>query len=464
MAEEEEIHEDEMGDNFNRFKISVTQDYMNVLLYPLINVVDGALTTYEEIIDACKREGIKAEIDEKLIEKQLVDANPVEVIIASGTKPTHGQDGLIKCIVDMSAKPQFIPDSKSGSLDYKNAMQVTLVNKGDILAEIIPPLEGEPGINVRGHAIPANIGAKARYFLGEGTEEKDGKVIATVSGTPSMQDDVITVRRNYVLQGDVDLSTGNIHFPGTVVIQGNVTDGFEVISGENVVINGLIAAAKIHAKGHVKCAGGIQGKGKADIVAGTFVAATFVNAAIITCDGDIVITKDILHSNVSCLGEIRLGGSFIGGVASAFKGIECGNIGSESGVKTVVNIRTHYRQEKAKEMANTVLIDANAIYERYKVWQKRGNLSDEEVKALMQDIITLQGLISKRQMFDSRAAKFDKAVLENKNSKAKVLGTLEADVVVASPYTRYNCMAPMKGPLIVTENNSAGKMAIVKGG
>ena len=451
--------------NVNRFKIAVSKNLMEVRMYPLNNVTDGGLTTFEEIIEACKKENIKVEIDEKLVEKQLLEVNPLEITIAKGIKPKDGKDGQIEYLVDMSAKPLFIADPKDGkAVDYKNSMQVTLVNVGDILAIVVPPTNGENGQDVRGNAINAKPGTKARFFLGEGLEEKDGKITVTAPGTPSVQDDVIMIRRNYVLQSDVDLSTGNINFPGTVIIHGNVMDGFEVISEENVVVNGLISGAKVKAKGYIKCAGGIQGKDKAEIIAGSFVAATFVSAASIVAEGDVVITKDVLHSNISCLGELRMGGSLIGGSTTAFNGVECGNVGSETGVKTIVNIRTHYRQEKAKELANSVMVEVNSIFERYRIWNKASSLNEEEAKMLLKDIADLQNLISKRQIFDSRVAKFDQMVFENKNARVKLLGTLEADVSIASPYSRYNCVAPIKGPLIVTENNSSAKMAVVRAG
>jgi uncharacterized protein (DUF342 family) len=450
----------------NRFKIAVTKDQMEVKLYPLAQVIDGALTTYEEVIEACRRENIKVELDERLIEKQLLDASPVEVTIAKGIKPHEGKNGHIEYMVDMSAKPQFIADSKDGkAVDYKNSMQVTLVNVGDVLATIIPPTEGENGMDVRGNAIVASPGANAKFFLGEGVEERDGKIVVVAPGTPSVQDDVIVIRRTYVLQGDVNLSTGNINFPGTVIIHGNVTEGFEVISEENVVVNGFIYDAKIKAKGYVKCSGGIQGKEKAEIIAGSFVAAKFVSMATIVTEGDILITKDVLHSNLSCLGELRTGGSIIGGIVIAFKGVECGgDLGSETGVKTLVNIRTHYRQEKAKEQANSVLTEVNAIFERYRVWNKSESLKEEEAQTLLKDIANLQTLILKRQMFDDRAAKFDRIVFENKTAKAKILGFLEADVTIASPYSRYTSTVHVKGPLSVTENNEFQKMAIMRGG
>jgi len=449
----------------NHFKIAISRDRMEVKMYPLTGVKEGGLQSYEDVIAECRRENIKVEINERLVEKQLLEVDPQEITIAKGTKPKDGEDGSIEYRFDMSAKPQFIADPKDGkAIDYKNSMQVTLVNAGDILATIIQPTNGEPGEDVNGLPIEARPGAKARYFLGEGVEEKDGNIIVTAAGTPSVQDDVIMIRRSYVLQSDVDLSTGNINFPGTVIIHGNVTDGFEVISEENVVINGLISGAKVRAKGYIKCAGGIQGKEKAELTAGSFVAATFVSAATIVAEGDVLITKDILHSNISCLGELRLGGSLIGGTTTAFKGVECGgDLGSETGVKTLVNIRTHYRQEKAKELANSVMTDVNSIFERYRVWNKAESLNEEEAQMLLKDIANLRELIKKRQMFDSRAAKFDQMVFENKAAKVKILGTFEADVSVASPYSRYNCSVPIKGPLVVSENNSSGKMAIVKG-
>jgi len=465
---EENTHDDlaafgEEAGRFNHFKIAISKDQMEVIMYPLTGILDGGLTTLEEVLDACHRENIKVEINEKLVEKQLVISNPAEIAIAKGIKPEDGKDGSIEYKVDMSAKPQFIPKDDH-SVDYKNSMQVTLVNVGDVLADVIPPTEGENGMDVRGSPIMAKAGEKAKYFLGEGVEEKDGHIIVTAPGTPSVQDDVIIIRRNYVLQSDVDLSTGNINFPGTVIIHGNVTDGFEVISEENVVVNGLISGAKIKAKGYVKCAGGIQGKDKAEIISGSFVAATFVSAATIIAEGDIVITKDILHSNVSCLGELRLGGSIIGGVATAFKGVECTELGSESGVKTIVNIRTHYRQEKARELANSVMVEVTAIFEKYLIWNKAKSLSEAEEKELLQAIAKLQELITKRQMYDSRVAKFNAMVFENKIAKVKLLGTLEADVSVCSPYSKYTSTSPIRGPLTVTEMNSSAKMAVVRGG
>jgi len=466
MAEEFSVDElisdfEKDSSNANCFKIAISKDQMEVTMYPA-DILDGGFITLEEVINACKRENIKVEIDEKLVEKQLHETNPVEIAIAKGIKPTDGKDGYIEYKFNMSAKPQFIPED-GHSVDYKAAMQIALVKAGDILADVIPPTEGKDGMDVRGEPLKAENGSPAKYFLGEGLEEKDGHLIATTAGTPSVKDGLITIRRSYILQGDVDLSTGNINFPGTVVIHGNVTDGFEVVSEENIVVNGLIAGAKIKAKGYVKCAGGIQGNGRAEIISGSYITAKFINAATVVAEGDILVTKNAMHSNISCLGELRLGGSIIGGVATVFKSVECAELGSETGTKTIVNIRTHYRQEKARKLVNSIIEETNTIFERYLVWNNSTYISETE-EEFSQIISKLQGLITKRQMYDSKVARFDALVFENKTAKVKLLGTLEADVTVASPYSKYTSTVPIRGPLIVTENNFASKMAVAKGG
>lgn len=465
MSNELDEPESEGSDSTaHRFKIAISKDRMQVNLYPLIGVTDGGLTTVAEVLDACARENIKLDIDQPAIDSQIHAEYPVETCIAKGKRPRDGRDGSITFKVDVSAKPQFIAEPKEGDkVDYRSAMQVTLVEPGDILADITPPTPGEPGIDVHGRSIEATPGKPARLILGEGVEEKDGHAVATCSGTPSFFDEVLLIKRSYILQGDVDLSTGNVRFPGTVIIHGSVQEGFEVSSDENVVVNGLIDGAKVRAKGYIKCAGGIQGKGKAEVTAGTFISAMYVESATLIAETDVMITKDVLHSHISCLGTLKLGGSLIGGETIAFKGVECSYLGSEMGVRTPVNIRKHYRQEKAKEMVEQTLAEANAILERVKQWSNLSSLDGNQAERLLQDQKLIVGLIQKRQLFDTRVAQFDKQVQDMQTATVKIWGMLYPDVTVASPFTKYIATSPIPGPITVLESNSAGTMAVVRG-
>lgn len=464
MADELEKEPHPEDERVNRFKIAISKDRMQLSLYPLIGVTDGGLTTVEEVLDACSRENIKLEVDKAAIDAQIHAEYPVETCIARGKRPHDGRDGYVTFVVDVSAKPQFIAEPKEGEkIDYRSAMQVTLVEPGDVLADIVPPTPGEPGVDVHGRTLEPSPGVPARIVLGEGVEEKEGKAVAICSGTPSYTDDELLIKRSYVLQGDVDLSTGNIKFPGTIIIHGSVLEGFEVASDENVIVNGLIDGARIKAKGYVKCAGGIQGKGKAEVTAGTFISAMYVESATLVAETDVMVTKDVLHSRISCLGLLKLGGSLIGGETFAFKGIECSFLGSEMGVKTTVHIRKHYRQEKAKEMVEAVLAEANAILERTKQWSNLNALEGAPAERLLQDQKLVVGLIQKRQLFDARVAQFDKQVQDMRNASVKIWGMLYPDVSVASPFSKYIATSPIPGPISVLESNSAGTMAVVRG-
>jgi hypothetical protein len=145
------------------------------------------------------------------------------------------------------------------------------------------------------------------------------------------------------------------------------------------------------------------------------------------------------------------------------KGLECSKLGNESGVKTVVHIRTHYRQEKAKTLADSVLVEAPDILSKAKKWSKMGTLDEEQEQALLQASGDVGTLIGKRKMFDARVAKFDKMVQDQLAAGAKIFGTLYADTVVASPFSTYMSNAPIPGPLTVNESNSSKTMAVVRG-
>ena len=47
-----------------------------------------------------------------------------------------------------------------------------------------------------------------------------------------VKDNKISVMALYEIPGDVNLSTGNLDFIGTIIVRGDVKDGFKVFAGE----------------------------------------------------------------------------------------------------------------------------------------------------------------------------------------------------------------------------------------
>ncbi len=73
--------------------------------------------------------------------------------MAKGISPIDGKDGYIKYYFDLEKKliPKILED---GTVDYRELDIINNVNKGDLLAEAIPPKEGQEGYRVTGESIP----------------------------------------------------------------------------------------------------------------------------------------------------------------------------------------------------------------------------------------------------------------------------------------------------------------------
>lgn len=445
-----------------RGKIFVAPDQMSAELRVVVGE-PSALSNVNEVNEELKRLGVVFGVDVDLVEAWFTSEDNEELIVAKGKYPKNGRDGFVKFLVDVSAKPQFVPaeEEKGKIIDYRSAMRVSLVQAEQKMAEVVPPSVGEPGTNVLGGSIAAAAGNSTRLGVGENVEMIGNDVIAKSAGTPNFKDNTVSVRKLYEV-AEVSFESGNINFPGTVVIKGDVLDDFEIQAQEHVIIQGLVNGAKITAGGYIQCLGGVFGKGKAELRANGFIEARFCDSTILCSDGDITITKDLLHCKTQSLGIVKCGGAIIGGEMLAFKGVEATDIGSEMGSKTLVGIRKHYRQEKAKEMVGELLEEANAVLERYKHWSQQAQLEPKELEQLEKDIKTISAVIQKKKTMDLQIDKFERLIGETKASFI-VHKNLWADVVLSAPYCKYSPLESTTGPLTVLEDIAHGTMVVHKG-
>lgn len=86
-----------------------------------------------------------------------------------------------------------------------------------------------------------------------------GRVVTTSS---------LAIESVYEIKEDVSLKTGNIDFNGTVIIRGDVPTGFSIKASGDILIDGLVEAAHIEAKGSVTIVKGIVGSRTGGIIAG----------------------------------------------------------------------------------------------------------------------------------------------------------------------------------------------------
>ena len=103
-----------------------------------------------------------------------------------------------------------------------------------------------------------------------------------MDGHVALQDGKVVVSSVYTVK-DVDMSTGNIVYDGSVEITGSVAANMEVKAGGNVVINGGVESARIIAGGNIIIAKGMNGTGKGYLRAGGDIMVKFLeNTRVVT--------------------------------------------------------------------------------------------------------------------------------------------------------------------------------------
>ncbi|MBU3142363.1 flagellar assembly protein A [Clostridium sp. CF012] len=186
-------------------------------------------------------------------------ANEVsELLIAAGKKPIHEIDDRLE--IKFNEVEAEIDEKYENTevIDYKAIGAVKGVEKGQVLAILIPGKNGEDGIDITGKILKVKNSKKISLSAGEGCQVTDKvTVVATIEGRPSVKGSSFFVYQTHEINGDVELKTGNIKFVGDIVISGSVLEGMKVESGNCILIRNNVAEAEITANRDVVIKGNV---------------------------------------------------------------------------------------------------------------------------------------------------------------------------------------------------------------
>lgn len=319
-------------------------DNRNLKAFLIINVDNPQEeVSLNRILDYLKNAGIVYGLDKDavvgLIAKKRWGEN---VLVAQGKEPQKGEDGKIEFLFD--TVPRRTPQLKEdGGIDFHSLNLTQNVNKGQILARIIPPSSGETGINVLGDIIPGLTGKTVKVFPGENTsfqDEAKTTIQANVDGHVKLVGkDKIIVDTVFTVKGDVDYDYGDIDVIGDVKIFGDVKATFKVKATGNIQIEGLVEDAFIEAGGNVAIKGGFIGKGKGLVKAGGDVFLNFINGQRVSAAGNLSVSEEVVQSQITVEGAVFMTagkGILIGGMTRAGKFIEVNQLGNDQCVDTVL--------------------------------------------------------------------------------------------------------------------------------
>lgn len=322
--------------------IRVSQDNMLVFcrFYPASE--GGDLLSAEDIIKELMTNKITVGYDRNAINRYLENREyNTEIIMAKGTPPRHGKDGKIEYFFNTSlnTRPKRNED---GTVDYHNLNTVSMVDKGQKLARLIDPDPGESGQDVFGKEIKPKTVKTMRLEFGNNISSSEDRteIYSNVTGHATLVNGKVFVSDVLEIPADVDTSTGDINYSGSVMIRGNVKSGFKVKATGDIIVDGVVEGAELETTGQIILKRGIHGMTKGILKAQGNIICKFIENADVQ-SGGYVETESILHSNVSAFSAIHVNGrkGFItGGLLRAGKLVEAQIIGSEMGTITRIEV------------------------------------------------------------------------------------------------------------------------------
>ncbi len=286
------------------------------------------------------------------------------VLVAEGAKPQNGRDAYVQFNFETDKSTYRLKEAADGKVNFKELGLIQNVVAGQPLARKVPPEIGKTGRTVTGKVIPARNGKDMPVPLGRNVHvaEDGATIIADINGQVTYIAGRINVEEIFTVPGDVNLKTGNIMFLGTVIVQGNVDDGFVVKASGNIEVKGGVGKSEVVAEGDIVVHQGVTGKSGCVINAGKSVWAKFIENATVEAGENVIVSDGLINCSVTANRKIICQGkraAILGGVYRACEEINAKTLGSPvGGAETIIEVGY---DPKAKEKADQLQAQAYQI-------------------------------------------------------------------------------------------------------
>ena len=265
-----------------------------------------------------------------------------QYLVAKGTLAEDGVNGELIYHFEKNREVGRPKEDERGKVDYRDLSLFEPVKKGQLLISRTLATQGKPGSTVTGAELLPKPGrdvniprTKNLVINPEMTTAR-----AEFGGAVEIIGGVVSVSNKYVVEGDCDLSTGNIEFDGQVLINGAVISGMLVKASGDIVVGGVVNEAELISGGNIELKLGIQGNNKGRVTAAGNVKAAFIERAEVRARGDIM-SDVIMHSSVEAGRRVLAQGkrgNIVGGKTLVGDEIVANTIGAPSYVQTEVEV------------------------------------------------------------------------------------------------------------------------------
>jgi uncharacterized protein (DUF342 family) len=259
-------------------------------------------------------------------------AEHLRQIVLRGTAPVHGIDAHLEMLE--------LPRAETAADGHYSRGQIDWVPAGTTVARIIPAVHGKDGVNVLGELVPAKPARALTPSLDHHLELRaNGDIVTLREGRLIRKNNRLRIDSTVVIAGNVDFSTGNVVFPGNVIIEKGVRDCFSVRAKGSIKVRDLVDAATLDADGSMLLEQGIAAREKGPVRAGKDLRAKYMTNVRATAGRDAEITKELNNCELLVGRRLRAPNcSVIRGHVTTGMACELGELGCESGGETTLEL------------------------------------------------------------------------------------------------------------------------------
>lgn len=325
--------------------VDIANDEMKATITVTPPAIGGAEVQASQIENLLSNRGIVAGVSREKID-EFVD-NPVynvPCVVAEAILPVDGRDAYIAYNFETDSTKLRFKEGGDGRVDFKEHNLIQNVVEGQPLAQKMLAEQGKSGKTILGRYLEAKNGKDINLPLGKNVVvDDDGRtILASTNGQVLLIGDKINVEPIMQIAGNVSIKTGNITFLGTVIVKGNVDDGFDIKASGNIEVYGTVGKSVLEADGDIVVSQGILGRDEGYVRAGRSLWAKFIQNTKVEVEEYIIVAEGIVNSHVTCNKKILLQGkraSIMGGHIFATEEIYTKNLGSPGGgSETIIEV------------------------------------------------------------------------------------------------------------------------------
>lgn len=305
--------------------------------------------------------GIKEERLNELVTKVKEGGDLNNLSLAEGLAPVPASE------VYLYETYKFPKQNSGSAVSLRENQQRKIVRKGQVIAEFMFRYSAKIGYNIFGHelqAAPLSSSMLPSLTLGEGVSQDGGRFLANIDGSPEISETEIKIHKIQLIEGSVNLASGNIHCDGPLEITGSIEEGAVVKVHGDLNVLGMISGGWVQVSGSIKVQGGILTGKHGSIKAKGDITADYLENSTLTCDGSLTITKNIVTSKVWVGKQILVqssGSAIIGGTITCKDQLFCCNLGRKDGSLTSVRVGVDWQAERKVKTLQQHLKSLNKI-------------------------------------------------------------------------------------------------------